>query len=68
MSGGPYEILLQVADDHVVMNERLDHVTFDGELAEFRACGVFEIEDGRVKAWRDYFDTRSLGGGPDRPG
>ena len=58
--GGPYEILLQVADDRVVMNERLDRVTFGGRLAELRACGVFEIEDGRIKAWRDYFDTGSL--------
>jgi len=58
--GGPYEILLQVADDRAVMNERLDHVTFGGRLAELRACGVFEIEDGRIKSWRDYFDTGSL--------
>jgi limonene-1,2-epoxide hydrolase len=58
--GGPYEILLQVADDRVVMNERLDRVTVGGQLAELRSCGVFEIEDGRIKAWRDYFDTGSL--------
>ena len=58
--GGPYEILLQVVDDRVVMNERLDRVTVDGRLAELRACGVFEIEDGRIKAWRDYFDTGSF--------
>jgi limonene-1,2-epoxide hydrolase len=19
-------------------------------------CGVFEVEDGRIKAWREYFD------------
>jgi limonene-1,2-epoxide hydrolase len=59
--GGPYEILIQVADDRVVMNERLDRVTFGDELVELRSCGVFEIEDGRIKAWRDYFDTGSLG-------
>ena len=58
--GGPYEILLQVADDRVVMNERLDRATFGGHLAELRACGVFEIEAGRIKAWRDDFDTGSL--------
>jgi len=31
-----------------------------GQLAELRSCGVFEIENGRIKAWRDYFDTGSL--------
>ncbi len=61
--GGPYAILRQVADDDLVMNERLDRVTFGGELAELRSCGVFEIEGGRIKAWRDYFDTGSLAGG-----
>jgi limonene-1,2-epoxide hydrolase len=20
-------------------------------------CAVFEVEDGRIKAWREYFDT-----------
>jgi limonene-1,2-epoxide hydrolase len=48
----------------VVMNERLDRVTFGGQLAELRSCGVFEIEDGRIKAWRDYFDTGALGRNP----
>ena len=62
--GGPYEILLQVANDEVVMNERLDHVTVGGALVELRSCGVFEIEDGRIKAWRDYFDTGSVVGPP----
>ena len=42
------------------MNERLDHATFGGDQRELRACGVFEIEDGRVTAWRDSFDTGSL--------
>ena len=58
--GGPYEILRQVADDRVVMNERLDRVTYNGALVELKACGVFEIEDGRIAAWRDYFDPAIL--------
>ena len=40
------------------MNERLDRVTFGGHLAELRACGVFEIEDGRIKAWPGPTSTR----------
>jgi limonene-1,2-epoxide hydrolase len=59
--GGPYEILLQVAGERAVFNERLDRVTVGGKLVELRACGVFEIEEGRIKAWRDYFDTGSVG-------
>jgi len=58
--GGPYEIGLQVATERVVMNERTDHVTLDGKSITLATCGVFEIEDGRIKAWRDYFDTSGL--------
>jgi limonene-1,2-epoxide hydrolase len=24
--------------------------------------GIFEIEGGKITAWRDYFDTKSFGG------
>jgi limonene-1,2-epoxide hydrolase len=41
-------------------------VTVGGQLAELRSCGVFEIEDGHILAWRDYFDPGSLAG-DDRP-
>jgi limonene-1,2-epoxide hydrolase len=58
--GGPYEIRLQVATDRVVMNERTDHVTHNGKSITLATCGVFEIENGQIKAWRDYFDTSAL--------
>ena len=58
--GGPYEIRLQVATHRVVMNERTDHVTHDGKSVTLATCGVFETEDGQIKAWRDYFDTSGL--------
>jgi limonene-1,2-epoxide hydrolase len=46
----------QVATEHVVMNERTDYITLNGQPVELPICGVFEIEDGRIKAWREYFD------------
>ena len=46
----------QVATDHVVMNERTDYITLNGQPVVLPICGVFEIEDGRIKAWREYFD------------
>jgi len=58
--GGPYEILHQVAGDQFVFNERLDRVTVGSGLIELPVCAVFEIEDGRIKAWRDYFDTGGI--------
>ena len=46
----------QVATDDVVLNERTDYITMNGKPVTLPICGVFEIEDGRIKAWREYFD------------
>lgn len=53
---GRIEIHHQVASDTVVMNERTDHIILNGQPVSLAISGVFEIEDGRIKAWREYFD------------
>jgi limonene-1,2-epoxide hydrolase len=53
---GRLEIRHQVASDSVVMNERTDHLTMNGQPVTLPIMGVFEIEGGRIKAWREYFD------------
>lgn len=53
---GRLEIHHQVASDILVMNERTDHITLNGRPVILPICGVFEIESGRIKAWREYFD------------
>jgi limonene-1,2-epoxide hydrolase len=53
---GRLEIRHQIATDNVVMNERVDYITINGTAVTLPICGVFEIEDGRIKAWREYFD------------
>lgn len=44
-------------DDGIVLTERTDrfHLT-DGRWVELRVMGSFEVVDGRITAWRDYFD------------
>lgn len=43
--------------DHTVLNERTDRFRLaDGRWVELRVMGVFEVLDGRITAWRDYFD------------
>ncbi len=42
-----------------VLTERIDHL-IDAEGRAYysgRCMGVFEVVDGRITAWRDYFDT-----------
>jgi limonene-1,2-epoxide hydrolase len=46
----------QIASGDVVMNERTDYITINGNPVTLPICGVFEIENGRIKAWREYFD------------
>jgi limonene-1,2-epoxide hydrolase len=53
---GRLEIHHQVASGNVVMNERTDYITINGKAVILPICGVFEIEKGRIKRWREYFD------------
>lgn len=39
-----------------VMAERLDRFVMGGKSVELPCNGVFEMEDGKIKIWRDYFD------------
>jgi limonene-1,2-epoxide hydrolase len=53
------EMLAIAADGDRVLTERIDHLLrADGsEVWDPRVMGIFEIEDGRIRAWRDYFDS-----------
>jgi limonene-1,2-epoxide hydrolase len=54
--GGRLEIRHQVADGDIVMNERTDYLTMNGQPVTLPIMGVFEMVGGRIKAWREYFD------------
>lgn len=41
----------------VVLNERTDALIFGPLRVQFWVCGVFEVRDGRIILWRDYFDA-----------
>jgi limonene-1,2-epoxide hydrolase len=47
----------QVISGDVVMNEHTDTMTISGHEIVLPVCGVFEIRDGHIKAWREYFDS-----------
>jgi len=50
----------QVSAGDLVMNERTDRLAIGGTVIELPVMGVFEIRDGRINAWRDYFDMAPL--------
>jgi len=39
----------------LVLTERTDRVLVKGQWLQVRVMGVFEIADGRIRHWRDYF-------------
>jgi limonene-1,2-epoxide hydrolase len=46
--------------DDVVFLERADDFTFNGRHGVVPVVGVMEIENGKVKMWREYYDHATL--------
>ncbi|HZC10692.1 MAG TPA: limonene-1,2-epoxide hydrolase family protein [Mycobacterium sp.] len=44
------------ADGAAVLTERTDALIFGPLRLQFWVCGVFEVHDGEITLWRDYFD------------
>ncbi|MCZ2110156.1 MAG: nuclear transport factor 2 family protein [Dehalococcoidia bacterium] len=61
-----WEVTNIAADGNVVFAERIDRTDAGGRHVDLPVVGVFEIHDGKIDAWRDYFDlatyTRAMTG------
>lgn len=42
-----------------VLTERIDRFVIGGKKIELPVMGTFEFTDGKISAWRDYFDMTS---------
>ena len=51
-----WDLLNIVSSDNVVIAERLDRTRAGDKSVELPCVGVFELEAGKIKVWRDYFD------------
>ena len=51
-----WEILTLVGEGDIVVCERLDRTKTKNGDVDLPCCGVFMMEDGKIKLWRDYFD------------
>src|SRR5262245_48668999 len=49
-----------VADGSVVMTERVDHFVMGDRDIALPVMGTFEVRDGKITAWRDYFDMNQF--------
>jgi limonene-1,2-epoxide hydrolase len=44
----------------VVLTERTDVLAVNSWRTEFWVCGTFEVRDGKITLWRDYFDWATV--------
>ena len=49
-----------VADGGVVLTERVDVFHLPGKTIDLPVMGTFEVRDGKIAAWRDYFDLNQF--------
>ena len=62
-----FQVRHLASDGTTVLTERIDIFTIKGTSAPLPVMGAFDVVDGKITAWRDYFDmgqvTAILGGG-----
>lgn len=52
-----WEILRESATGSIVFNERIDKFHFPHGWVSLPVTGVWEVVDGKITLWRDYFDA-----------
>ena len=60
--GAGFEVYLHTisADGSSVLTERTDVITFGRLRIQFWVCGRFDVHDGHIALWRDYFDQMNF--------
>ena len=55
-----FRVINIAANGPVVMTERVDVFKLPNKSFELPVMGTFEVSEGKIKAWRDYFDTNQF--------
>jgi limonene-1,2-epoxide hydrolase len=58
--GSEWVVHRETESGNVVMNERTDRFLIGGKWMELPVAGVFELRDGKIALWRDYFDLETI--------
>jgi limonene-1,2-epoxide hydrolase len=58
-----WDLLTIMSSGDVVIAERLDRTRAGEKSVDLPCVGVFELEDGKIKVWRDYFDLATYAKG-----
>lgn len=57
--GSEWLVHHEVAQGDLVMNERTDRFKKDGTWHDLPVAGVFQLRDGLIASWHDYFDLQT---------
>lgn len=60
--GAQWDVHHMAATGHVVLTERTDKFRIGEKWIAIRVMGTFEIENGKITKWRDYFDLAEFQG------
>ena len=55
-----FKMLAIAASGSTVLTERIDIFNFPGHVLSLPVMGTFEVTDGKISAWRDYFDMQQF--------
>ena len=55
-----FRVLREAVDGNIVFIERLDRHRLQDKWVELPVTGVFEVNDGRISVWREYFDAATI--------
>ncbi len=55
-----FRVLRESESGPLVFLERLDRHQLKDKLVELPVTGVFEVHDGLITSWRDYFDVATI--------
>jgi limonene-1,2-epoxide hydrolase len=55
-SSTEWDLINLTSRNDVVIAERLDRTVTGGKQIDLPCCGVFEMSNGKIREWRDYFD------------
>jgi limonene-1,2-epoxide hydrolase len=55
-----FRVVNIAANGPIVMTERVDAFQLGDKSFELPVMGTFEVSDGKITAWRDYFDTNQF--------
>ena len=60
VEGIEFRVINIAANGPVVLTEREDVFTLPDKSFGLPVMGTFEVSDGKIKAWRDYFDMNQF--------